>query len=183
MNAKKTIQFNTLIALTIITIFVGLPAYAQQLQQYRLAADDEISISVFDEEDLSLEKTRIAADGSISMPLIGKVQVNGLTIDEVEAEITRLYLGDYLKKPNVTVAIVEYRQFYINGEVKKPGGYSFREGMTVERAITLAGGFTERASRNKIRLAKDGRSNESNPVKLDSPVMPGDVITVDESFF
>lgn len=158
-------------------------SYAQSVEQYRLGADDEIAVNVFNEPDLSLAKTRVAANGTISMPLIGQVTVKGLTIDEVELKITKLYLGDYLKKPDVSVSIVEYRQFYVNGEVDKPGGYSYREGMTIQRAISLAGGFTERASRSKIRLMRENNSKNVSSVDLNTPVLPGDVITVEESFF
>ncbi len=156
---------------------------AQNLTQYKLGADDEISVSVFNEPDLSLAKTRVAANGTISMPLIGQVVVKGLTIDEVELKITKLYLGDYLKKPDISVSIVEYRQFYVNGEVDKPGGFSYREGMTVQRAISLAGGFTERAARSKIKLIREDKPNTEITVELSTPIQPGDVITVDESFF
>lgn len=169
--------------LSCLCLLFSITSQAQQANEYRLAADDEISVSVFDEPDLSLEKTRVAADGSISMPLIGQVQVKGLTTHEVEAEITRLYLGDYLKKPNISVAIVEYRQFYIDGEVEKPGGYSYREGMTIQRAITLAGGLTPRGAKNKITLVREGQNNSARLVNFDSLVQPGDVITVGESFF
>jgi polysaccharide biosynthesis/export protein VpsN len=162
---------------------MAFASQAQELNQYRLGADDEISVNVFNEPDLSLAKTRVATNGTISMPLIGQVVVKGLTIDEVELKITKLYLGDYLKKPDVSVAIVEYRQFYVNGEVDKPGGYSYREGMTIQRAISLAGGFTERASRSKIRLMRENNPNNVINVDLNTPVLPGDVITVEESFF
>lgn len=164
-------------------ILFSSPIQAQGLDQYRLAADDEISVSVFNEPDLSLAKTRVAANGTISMPLIGQILIKGLTIDEVELKITKLYLGDYLKKPDISVAIVEYRQFYVNGEVDKPGGFSYREGMTVQRAISLAGGFTERAARSKIKLIREDNPNTETTVELSTPIQPGDVITVDESFF
>jgi polysaccharide export outer membrane protein len=117
------------------------------------------------------------------MPLIGQILVKGLTIDEVELKITKLYLGDYLKKPDISVAVVEYRQFYVNGEVDKPGGFSFREGMTVQRAVSLAGGFTERAARNKIKLIREDSPERETRVDLNTPIRPGDVITVEESFF
>jgi protein involved in polysaccharide export with SLBB domain len=166
-----------------LLLAIAAPSYSQALSQYRLGADDEISVSVFNEPDLSLTKTRVAANGTISMPLIGQIVVKGLTLDEVELKITKLYLGDYLKKPDVSVSIVEYRQFYVNGEVNKPGGYSYREGMTIQRAVSLAGGFTERASRSKIKLMRENNSQNVISVDLNTPVMPGDVITVEESFF
>ncbi len=176
-------QNGLIIWLVFISLLVTFSVNSQELSQYRLGADDEISISVFNEPDLSLPKTRIAANGAISMPLIGQVIVKNLTTDEVEAKITELYLGDYLKKPSIIVAIVEYRQFYVNGEVNKPGGYSYREGMTIQRAVSLAGGFTERASRSKIRLLRENQTDNIGNVTLTTPVQPGDVITVEESFF
>lgn len=158
-------------------------ASAQDLQHYKLGADDVISVSVFDEPDLSLREARVSSTGTIAMPLIGQVNVKGLSIAQAEEAIHDLYLGDYLKKPDVTVTIVEYRQFYVNGEVSKPGGYSYREGMTVQRAITLAGGFTERASRSKIILVRENSNGLPVTASLTTPVQPGDVITVEESFF
>ncbi|MEP7704987.1 polysaccharide biosynthesis/export family protein [Paraglaciecola sp. 25GB23A] len=179
----KVISYSFLLVLSLVLLSMAFASQAQELNQYRLGADDEISVNVFNEPDLSLAKTRVAANGTISMPLIGQVVVKGLTIDEVELKITKLYLGDYLKKPDVSVAIVEYRQFYVNGEVDKPGGYSYRDGMTIQRAISLAGGFTERASRSKIRLMRENNPNNVINVDLNTPVLPGDVITVEESFF
>jgi polysaccharide export outer membrane protein len=172
---NRVLGFKQLCWLLMVMAVVVNAASAQTLEQYRLAADDQISVSVFNEPDLSLESTRVAANGTISMPLIGQILVKGLTIDEVELKITKLYLGDYLKKPDISVAVVEYRQFYVNGEV--------REGMTVQRAVSLAGGFTERAARNKIKLIREDSPERETRVDLNTPIRPGDVITVEESFF
>lgn len=170
--------------ITCIYIFLfSIASNGQDLEHYKLSSDDVISVTVFDEPDLSLEETRVSSTGTIAMPLIGQVNVKGLSVNQAEEAIRDLYLDGYLKHPSVTITIVEYRQFYVNGEVNKPGGYSFREGMTIERAITLAGGFTERASRNKIQLVHEGASGQPISAKLTTPVQPGDVITVEESFF
>lgn len=176
-------RFFFLLLLTAIMLAFLSPSYAQDLQHYKLGADDVISISVFDEPDLSLREARVSSTGTIAMPLIGQVNVKGLSIAQAEQAIYDLYLGDYLKKPDITITIVEYRQFYVNGEVSKPGGYSYREGMTVQRAITLAGGFTERASRSKILLVRENSNGMPTTVDLTTSVQPGDVITVEESFF
>ncbi len=157
--------------------------FAEELDSYRLAADDIISITVFDEPDLSLSKVRIATNGTISMPLIGQINVTGLTAVEVEAAASALLADGYLKKPEVTVSIIEYRLFYITGEVKKPGGYSYRDGLTVHKAVSLAGGFSERANQEKISITHDGSTKVVNRVKLTDRIRPGDVITIKESFF
>ena len=158
-------------------------ALADSLEGYRLAPDDQINIVVFGEPDLSMERVRIAPNGTISMPLIGQVKVAGLTAAQAEKKIIELLKDGYLKKPAVTISVAEYRLFYVNGEVKKPGGYGYRDGLTVHKAISLAGGFSERAARDKISITHEGSKKPEKGVKLTDPVRPGDVITVQESFF
>ncbi|MEP1552240.1 MAG: polysaccharide biosynthesis/export family protein [Paraglaciecola sp.] len=155
---------------------------AQDSQSYLLSTDDVISINVFDEADLNVESAKITDDGTVSVPLLGPVQVKGKTVSEVEVLLTQLFGADYLKKPSITVTVDEYRPFYINGEVGSPGSYAFRTNMTVQMAITIAGGFTERASKSNIYLLKE-KGSVRQKVTLSDQVKPGDVITVDESFF
>jgi polysaccharide export outer membrane protein len=157
--------------------------FAKDLESYRMAADDQITITVFGEPDLSLEKVRIATNGTISMPLIGQIKVSGQTATEVEKKITSLLADGYLKKPGVTVSIVEYRLFYITGEVKKPGGYGYRDGLTVHKAVSLAGGFSERANQNNITIMHEDSTKEMKGAKLNDRVRPGDIINIKESFF
>lgn len=158
-------------------------AVADEIDDYRISADDQISITVFNENDLSVDKVRVSGNGDISMPLLGQVAIEGHTIAEVEQKITELLLEGYLKKPNVTVTITEYRPFYINGEIKKPGSYPYKKNLTVEKAVTLAGGFTERASRTTISLVSENDKRFIKAVALNDKIKPGDVITVCESFF
>ena len=104
-------------------------------------------------------------------------------MSEVEEKITSLLLEGYLKKPNVTVSITEYRPFYINGEVKRPGSYPYKKNLTVEKAVSLAGGFTERASRTAMSLVSENDKRFVKAVALSDKIKPGDVITISESFF
>ncbi|MAK90455.1 MAG: capsular biosynthesis protein [Oceanospirillaceae bacterium] len=157
--------------------------------RYELGAGDQISISVYDEPDLSIEKVRIGPSGSISYPLLGEIQVAGLSPEEFENSLIKGLKGPYLVNPSVTVSVVEYRPFYVTGEVSKPGSYPFHPGLTIDKAISVAGGFTERASKSKIYVIHDGapdvRDAEENKisVKLSDIVKPGDVVTVEQSFF
>lgn len=155
---------------------------AQDSKAYRISTGDVISVNVFDENDLSLKKVKITDDGNISVPLLGQILIKHKTVKEVEDLLTKRFGDDYLKKPNVTVTVDEYRPFYINGEVKKAGSYPYRINMTVQIAVTIAGGFTERASKSDIYLLKE-EGAQRNKVTLSDVVSPGDVITVDESFF
>jgi len=157
--------------------------HADEMEDYRISADDQISVSVFNEPDLNLNKVRVTGSGTVSMPLIGQVTVKDLTTAEVEQRIVELLKDGYLKKPSVTVTITEYRPFYINGEVRRPGSYPYVKGLTIEKAVTLAGGFTERASKSTIFMVRENNKQEMKSVALDLKVRPGDVITVSESFF
>ncbi|MAD47182.1 MAG: capsular biosynthesis protein [Oceanospirillaceae bacterium] len=157
--------------------------------RYELGAGDQISISVYDEPDLSIEKVRIGPSGSISYPLLGEIQVAGLSPEEFESNLVAGLKGPYLVNPSVTVSVVEYRPFYVTGEVKKPGSYSFHPGLTIDKAISVAGGFTERASKSSIHVIHDDSSDPRDAdenkiaVKLSDVVKPGDVVTVEQSFF
>ncbi len=168
--------------ITIIMPITGL-AVADEIDGYRISSDDQISVTVFNETDLSVNKVRVSGNGAISMPLLGQVAIEGHTLTEVEQKITTLLLEGYLKNPNVTVTITEYRPFYINGEIKKPGSYPYKKNLTIEKAVALAGGFTERASRTTINLVSENDKRIVKPVGLSDKIKPGDVITISESFF
>jgi protein involved in polysaccharide export with SLBB domain len=176
-------RFSSILLFFSLINFTSLSFAADNQQHYRIGSGDLLSITVFGEKDLSLDKIRVGTNGTISFPLLGEVSVRSLSVRELEdALITQLKDG-YLKKPVVTVSVIEYRLFYINGEVKKPGGYNFIDGLTIQKAVALAGGFTDRASKSKITIESESEPGKVNDVGLNDAVFPGDVITVDESFF
>ncbi|MNC22312.1 SLBB domain protein [compost metagenome] len=103
---------------------------------------------------------------------------------EIERTLTERLKGSYLIDPRVSVSILKYREFFISGEVKTPGGYAFQPGLTLRRAVALAGGLTERASENRITIIRDqDPERRPEPATLDTLVMPGDTITIDQGFF
>jgi polysaccharide export outer membrane protein len=159
-------------------------AQNDSISNYRLGSGDVISIQVLGEEDLKREKIRLSDAATISYPILGEIRLFGKTVAELETLIRDGLTGRYLINPQVTVTIVEYRSFYINGQVEKPGGYPYIPGLTVRKAVSLAGGFKERASKEKIFVIRDDdRSQTSKRVSQDEVVHPGDIITVEESFF
>lgn len=158
-------------------------AFAQD-PQYSLGAGDFIRITVFEEEDLSFDELLVGDRGVISYPFLGELTVEANTTKQLEQQIIDGLIGDYLIDPKVTVSIVEYRNFYVDGEVSSPGGFPFRPGLSIRKAISLAGGMTERASKTNIFIVHDDDDEQkSNKVNLNSPVRPGDSITVKQSFF
>jgi len=165
---------------------ISLTTTAEEIDYYKLSVDDKISVSIFNEPELGIENVKISTSGTISMPLIGQIKVKNLTVTQVESILVSQYLKGYLKKPNVTVTIVEYRPFYIDGEVKNPGSYPYRKGLTIQKAVTLAGGFTARAAKGAISIKSETDLNNAvstSSAILTTKVKPGDVITVSESFF
>ncbi|HEX4331489.1 MAG TPA: polysaccharide biosynthesis/export family protein [Usitatibacter sp.] len=167
-------------------VLVAAAAFGQSTDasSYKLGAGDVISIRVLGEDDLKREKVRLSDAGTVSFPVLGELKVKGLTVGDLEQVITRGLKGRYLVNPQVTVTVEEYRNYFVNGQVEKPGGYPYVPGLTVRKAITLAGGFKERAARDKISIIReDDSTNTAHRVTLDAYVHPGDVMTIDESFF
>lgn len=151
---------------------------------YRVDTGDRVSVVVYQEPDLSVTGVRVKANGTISYPLVGDLHVSGLTSQQVHDLVKQRLLDGYLKNPNITVNIDSYRLYFIKGEVRRPGGYSFVDGLTVAKAVALAGGYTVRASQSSISLVRE--SNPDNPLESvgsNTPIHPGDIITVGESFF
>ncbi|WP_298445064.1 polysaccharide biosynthesis/export family protein [uncultured Ferrimonas sp.] len=150
---------------------------------YQLSAGDMISIHVYGEDDLTLQ-TRLGESGMINYPYLGLLTAKGMTVSGLEQRISDGLRGDYLINPSVHVSVTEYRPFYIYGEVNKPGGYPYQPGLTIERAVALAGGLTERASTNGIvvnRLVSGKKTTLT--VRLSASVYPDDSIVIKESFF
>ena len=153
------------------------------MSQYQLGSGDRVKISVFGQDDLSME-VRLPDVGTINYPFLGEIKLVGLTADEVEKKIYDGLLGDYLVNPSVSVAIVEYRPFFIDGEVKRPGGYPYQPGLSVNKAAALAGGYTDRASKDNVIIVRelDGVAEELN-VRVSDMIQPGDIITIKQRFF
>jgi len=166
-----------------LLILVSSLAVAQQATNYVLAPGDRIAVSVFGQPDLSVEFT-LSDNGVLNYPFLGEIRIAGLTMPELEQRIVEGLRGDYLINPEVTVSMVEYRPFFLNGEINRPGGYPYQPGLTLEKALALAGGLSPRAARNKIVVKRAGElSGMEVNIKMSDPVQAGDVITVPQSFF
>ncbi len=191
-KAKGYMAFSNLRPSTLLSLSIGLAlffscfiasAQSEGLSEYTLGAGDTIRIQVYGHDKLTTEST-LSDAGTLSFPFLGELRVLGLTVGQLQSNITTGLKEGYLLDPNVTVSLISYRNVYIEGEVARPGGYPFRPGLTVRKAISLAEGFTDLASRSKIYLISES-DPEKKPrrVSLEDQVNPGDVITVEESFF
>jgi polysaccharide export outer membrane protein len=151
---------------------------------YELGAGDVITIRVFGEEDLSFEAIRLSDAGTVPYPFLGEVRAKGRTASDLEAAIARGLRNGYLVDPKVTVTVVEYRDIYVNGEVNEPGAYPFKPGITVRKAIALAGGKTDLASKKNMKVVREGdASSVGRPVSLETRMQPGDILTIEAGFF
>lgn len=157
---------------------------AAGLESYHLGAGDRVRVTVFNEPTLTGEYN-ITPGGALAFPLIGVVAAGGRTIDAVQQELTTKLAEGYVNDPRVSVEVLNYRPFYILGEVNRPGEYSYASGMTVEQAIARAGGFTYRANEKTVFLRRQTGKAES-AVSLRSAqvaVLPGDTIRIGERYF
>lgn len=159
-----------------------VPSEAQSADDYVLGPGDIIKIKVFGEPELDLE-TQLTNSGTLNYPFLGTIKVTGMTLKQVEQHLYQGLKGDYFVEPNVFVGMVQYRPFYIHGEVKKPGGYPYQPGMTVDQAVALAGGMTERASKDKIFISREGDKATKQNGGLNTQISAGDTITIEQRFF
>ena len=172
-----------MIALSVALCVPAQSAIAQVLQEYRMGPGDKLNVTVFGHPDLSGEVV-IDGTGRISMPLIGQVDANDRTITELQANITVALDKDYIINPRVTVEVVNYRPFFILGQVSKPGSYAYIEGMTVRMAVALAGGYTRRGRVDPVMIIRandpEQTRQEVSPAAL---VLPGDMIEVERRIY
>ena len=269
-----------LISLSFVLCFISfiiIPSFCMVCtsfaQDYIVGEGDVLKITVYDHDDLTTT-ARISGDGAINFPLIGQVEVKGLTLSQITRKISELLADGYIVDPQVNIFIQEFRSkkafvmgevnkpglhvlhgnttflellseaggltkdagdkaiikrkpnfsdknedvitidlksllekgdqsldvpimdsdsiyitkagvFYVTGEVKRPDAYKYDEGTTVIKAITMGGGFTDKASKGRVKIIRkvNGKEEAIEKVKMDEPILPDDVIVVPESFF
>lgn len=175
------------------------PLYEELAQQYNmqpvnedLGPGDRLAIAVLHQEELSGDYT-VSPAGTISYPYVGRIDVRGKTCIDLEDTITKGLKEGYLAEPSVSCSIIEYnsKQFFIFGEVQKPGAFPYKSSATIVEAIAMAGGFNQRALGNRTRLTRemdDVNLQIEVPVQdiiegktSDFTILPGDVIFVPQN--
>jgi polysaccharide export outer membrane protein len=159
------------------------PLAALPVEPYRLGSGDEIRVAVFGFDALS-STYAISDVGTIAIPLLGAVPVEGHTTEEVETTlIAMLRARDIAPKANVSVQVQKYRPFYILGEVQKPGEFPYSPGMTILKAVSIAGGYTFRADTKQAIVTRAGSHAERGRAGPEDAIRPGDTILVPEAWF
>jgi polysaccharide export outer membrane protein len=150
---------------------------------YALDSGDKLRVVVFGQDHLT-NNYGVDAAGQITMPLIGAVRARGATTQQLAGAIAARLKQGFIREPSVTVEVEVYRPFFVLGEVTYPGQYPFVPHMTVENAISIAGGFTPRAYKNPVTVTRKFQGAPArHALPLHSKLRPGDVVTVSERWF
>jgi polysaccharide export outer membrane protein len=159
------------------------PASSPAPEVYSLDSGDRLRIVVFGQDGLSNSYV-VDAAGNITMPLIGAVPARGTSTSELARVVGARLRNGFIREPHVAIEIESYRPFFILGEVTYPGQYPYVPNMTVETAVAIAGGFTPRAYRWDVKVARNqGGQAYRISVPLTYALRPGDTITIDERWF
>lgn len=184
MNNKLNLNNGSSIFALIMMLNLMFFNVSASAEEYVLGPGDSISVNVYNESDLSISNVKIPKDGKISFPLIGDVKAAGKTLRSLKKTLIKKLKNGYLKKPQLVVAIENYRPFFVNGQVNSPGGYPYVEGLTVRKAIAIAGGLTERAAISKMSLVREGKKKPKKiRNQMDKSMGPGDILAIGESLF
>lgn len=150
---------------------------------YHLGPGDKVKINVFNNPDVSGEAV-LDSSGDIAMPLLGQVPALNLTVTDLQAKITDLLNRQYLVDPKVSVEVLNYRPFFILGEVGRPGSYPYIAGVTVRQAVAIGGGYTRRARTSSVSIVRQTPLGEERIEGMaDTPVLPGDTVEVGRRLF
>lgn len=184
MDVKFT-NFGLLLLFTFSLYLV--PVFAEKIQEqenrYRLGSGDKIEINIFGGDNMTGVYT-VNGAGFISVPLVGNIYVRSLTINELQEKLVSELKPDYLLNPQVNIQVLNYRPFYIIGEVSNPGSYPYVDGMSYLNAVAIAGGFSYRAKTNYVLvIRRDDPEQKEQKITIDKGVLPGDIIRVDERLF
>lgn len=161
----------------------GGPADSRTIDEYRLGVADKVRVTVFGETALTGEFL-VGGNGKVSLPLIGETQAGGLTVGEFQQEVATALRAGFINDPRVSAEVLNYRPFYILGEVNNPGEYPYTNSLTVLNAVATAGGFTYRSDNRRVFIKRaDGDAEEAFPLTTSTRVAPGDTIRIRERLF
>lgn len=187
MNNKKMLLLASFLAAATTGCAAYRPAPAAfhkvTILPYTLDAGDRVRVTVFDQEGLT-NTYSVDQSGYISFPLVGSVPARGSTAQQLEGAIAAKLRQGYIRDPDVTVEIDRYRPIFIMGEVGAAGQYSYVPGMTVQKAIAVAGGFSARAQQADVDVTRNVNGKiVTGRVDISDPLVPGDTVYVRERLF
>jgi polysaccharide export outer membrane protein len=167
MTSERRIVYTTLLAIALLAMAGPAARAAQSAADYVIGAQDVLSITVFDQADLSGRYT-VETNGTFSFPLIGRVTAAGRTLREFENELKRRLADGFFRNPQVTVGVEQYRsqRVFVMGEVRQPGPVALTGGMTLIEALARAGSTLTSAS-GEVSIVRTSQN-------VGGPVLPGE---------
>lgn len=151
-------------------------------QPYMLDAGDKVRVTVFDQADLT-NTYSVDQSGYVAFPLVGAVPARGRTVQQLEAQIAQGLKNGFVRNPDVSVEVDQYRSIFVMGEVGSAGQYAYAPGMTVQNAIAAAGGFNARAYQANADITRKINGRVIGRVLISDPLLPGDTVFVRERLF
>ena len=186
---ESAFMLRSVLALFILAVVSSAsPVLAGQstagLEDYRLGPGDRLKVTVFGQPQESGE-FEVDGAGNLAYPLLGSVLAGGKTLPELQEYIRKELNDKFIVDPRVSIEVLNYRPFYIYGEVNRAGSYPYVSGLTIRRAIAIAGGFTRRAQHEPVRVFREKGPKNVKKIEsaLDVPVLPGDIIEVPRRLF
>lgn len=150
---------------------------------YLLDSGDRLRVTVFEQDSLT-NTYAVDQAGYIAFPLVGGVAARGRTTQQIESDIARKLQEGYLREPDVSVEIDRYRPIFVMGEVGAAGQYEYVPGMTVQKAIAAAGGFSPRGNQANVDITRQINGEVmTGRVLVSDPLFPGDTVYVRERLF
>jgi polysaccharide biosynthesis/export protein len=185
MRIRFSAAFLTLLALGGCASYQPAPPafHAAINKPYLLDSGDRVRVTVF--EQTSLTNTySVDQAGYVAFPLVGSVVARGRTAQQLEGDLAAKLQNGFLRNPDVSVDIDRYRPIFVMGEVGAAGQYSYVPGMTVQKAVAVAGGFSVRALQGNVDITRaiNGKVMTGR-VLITDPLLPGDTIYVRERLF
>ena len=146
-------------------------------REFLLGPEDVLEVTVWRNQDLS-RIVIVRPDGKISLPLIGDVQASGLNSSQVAAKIA-VRLAEFKENPNVSVSLKEVNSYfiYVLGEVLKPGKYPLKSYATVLQGVSMAGGFTQFASKNRMQVIRTHENGDGKEHQIRIPVPYNELVS------
>ena len=159
-------------------------AFHEMLDQpYRLGAGDRIRVTVYEQDGLT-NTYSVDQSGYLAFPLVGSIPARGHTAKQVEAKLAAKLRDGYLRDPDVSVEVDRYRPVFVMGEVGAAGQYSYVPGLTVQKAVAMAGGYSPRANQTSVDITRDISGKViTGRVSTSDPLLPGDTVYVRERLF
>jgi polysaccharide export outer membrane protein len=159
------------------------PSAAVESGEYVLDAGDRVRLSLYGDDSFKGEFA-VSDNGTVSLPLIGTQPAAGMSVNAFRAAVEAKLADGYYRDPRLSAEVINFRPFYIMGEVKKPGQYPYVTGMTLGQAVAIAEGYTLAARKGTIAIRR-AKSQEELKVSANPamPIGPGDTVRVLERIF